>query len=57
MTVVAEGVENTADAEALIHSECHTAQGFLFAEPQCPADFERLLAAGVLGPAALSEAV
>jgi EAL domain-containing protein (putative c-di-GMP-specific phosphodiesterase class I) len=49
MDVVAEGVETTAQLHALRALGCDSAQGYLFAPPLAPADFERLLAASASG--------
>jgi EAL domain-containing protein (putative c-di-GMP-specific phosphodiesterase class I) len=52
---IAEGVETSAQLEALRGLGCDGAQGYLFAAPMCAADFEELLAAGpvaMLHPAA-----
>jgi diguanylate cyclase (GGDEF)-like protein/PAS domain S-box-containing protein len=43
--VVAEGVETLAQRAMLAKLECDAAQGFLFARPMSPADFETLLSA------------
>jgi len=52
---IAEGVETSAQLEALRALGCDGAQGYLFAAPMSAADFEELLGAGpvaLLGPAA-----
>ena len=54
MTVVAEGVEDPADADALVRSDCPLAQGYLFSRPVAPVDFEQLLEDGVIQTAALA---
>lgn len=47
LTVTAEGVETTAQADLLRELGCPTAQGFLFAPPLTPPEFEqRLVVAG-----------
>jgi diguanylate cyclase (GGDEF)-like protein/PAS domain S-box-containing protein len=43
--VVAEGVETLAQRAMLAKLECDAAQGFLFARPMSPAEFELLLSA------------
>jgi diguanylate cyclase (GGDEF)-like protein len=43
---IAEGVETPDQLEALHGLGCQGAQGYLFAEPMCAAEFEALLAAG-----------
>ena len=45
LTVVAEGTETTNEAEHLKHLGCDTAQGFLFARPLSPREFEKFLLA------------
>jgi EAL domain-containing protein (putative c-di-GMP-specific phosphodiesterase class I) len=43
LTVCAKGVENVADLRTLIDLGCHTAQGFLFAEPMGSMRFLQML--------------
>lgn len=43
MQVVAEGVENQAQADFLLRAGCRHAQGFLFSEPLSPEAFENYL--------------
>lgn len=43
MRIVAEGVETTAQLQAVVRYGCTHVQGFLFAEPLAGADFERSL--------------
>jgi EAL domain-containing protein (putative c-di-GMP-specific phosphodiesterase class I) len=43
LATVAEGVETTAQAEALRGLRCASAQGYLFARPEEPAEIDRLL--------------
>jgi EAL domain-containing protein (putative c-di-GMP-specific phosphodiesterase class I) len=40
MRVVAEGVETIAQCDLLINAGCDMGQGFLFAKPMSPAEFE-----------------
>jgi len=47
--VVAEGVENSAQAEALQRQGCHEMQGFLYSRPLPAAEFAALLARGSIG--------
>ncbi|MGH9019292.1 MAG: EAL domain-containing protein, partial [Acidimicrobiales bacterium] len=50
LTVVAEGVETTAQAATLVALGCDRAQGFLFARPQPASALEPLLRVGTVGP-------
>jgi EAL domain-containing protein (putative c-di-GMP-specific phosphodiesterase class I) len=50
MQVVAEGVETSAQAEALRALRCQRGQGYLFSKPLPADDAERLLADGCRGP-------
>jgi diguanylate cyclase (GGDEF)-like protein/PAS domain S-box-containing protein len=52
MSVVAEGVEDADDWDALGTADCPAIQGYYFSPPAPPAEFQRLL----LGPAALEPA-
>ncbi|GAP33786.1 putative bifunctional diguanylate cyclase/phosphodiesterase [Piscinibacter sakaiensis] len=45
MTVIAEGVETAAQRDLLAAAGCDYGQGYLFARPMAPADFEAWLAA------------
>lgn len=45
LTVIAEGVENTAQRNLLINSHCDVAQGYLFSRPVGPDAFEQWLRA------------
>jgi EAL domain-containing protein (putative c-di-GMP-specific phosphodiesterase class I) len=45
LSTTAEGVETTAQRDALRALGCPTAQGFLFSTPRTPADFAQQLAA------------
>jgi diguanylate cyclase (GGDEF)-like protein/PAS domain S-box-containing protein len=51
MSVVAEGVEDVADADALSEAECPSAQGYLFGRPMEPAALAERLPATVPAPA------
>jgi diguanylate cyclase (GGDEF)-like protein/PAS domain S-box-containing protein len=44
ISVVAEGVEDTSQYEALMRAGCDRAQGYLMARPQAPSDLEPILA-------------
>jgi diguanylate cyclase (GGDEF)-like protein len=46
LDVVAEGVENTLQADLLRAEGCHTLQGYLFSKPLSADAFERYLASG-----------
>lgn len=46
MTVIAEGVETAEQCALLSSVGCDHGQGFLFARPMPPDDFERLLIRG-----------
>jgi diguanylate cyclase (GGDEF)-like protein/PAS domain S-box-containing protein len=48
LSVVAEGVETTAQAEALTDMQCPQAQGYLFSPPVSSEEFEGLVAAQFL---------
>ena len=43
MTTVAEGVEEESQAAQLREMGCDIAQGFFYAKPMSPEDFEKLL--------------
>jgi EAL domain-containing protein (putative c-di-GMP-specific phosphodiesterase class I) len=43
LSIIAEGVETTAQAAFLLHEGCEEAQGFLYAKPLSAADFESYL--------------
>lgn len=47
LSVVAEGVETTEQADFLLRRGCNTMQGFLFAKPMPQNEFEDLLLAGM----------
>ena len=47
LSVVAEGVETTEQADFLLRRGCNTMQGFLFAKPMPQKEFEDLLLAGM----------
>jgi diguanylate cyclase (GGDEF)-like protein/PAS domain S-box-containing protein len=47
ISVVAEGVEDTSQYEALMRAGCDRAQGFLMARPQEPEDLEPILARAI----------
>ena len=47
LSVVAEGVETTEQADFLLRRGCNTMQGFLFAKPMPQKEFEALLLAGM----------
>ena len=47
LSVVAEGVETTEQADFLLRRGCNTMQGFLFAKPMPQKEFEELLLAGM----------
>ena len=47
LSVVAEGVETTEQADFLLRRGCNTMQGFLFAKPMPQKEFEELLMAGM----------
>ncbi|MCH5671507.1 putative bifunctional diguanylate cyclase/phosphodiesterase [Streptomyces gilvus] len=49
LTVIAEGVENVSQQEALISMGCRLAQGYLFAEPVGAEEAEHLVLAPPLG--------
>ena len=46
LRVVAEGIESREHYELLAQAGCDYGQGYLFARPLSPIDFERLLANG-----------
>lgn len=43
LNVVAEGVETTSEAQALVDMGCHSAQGYLYSKPLASAQFSRWL--------------
>jgi len=47
LSVVAEGVETTEQADFLLRRGCNTMQGYLFAKPMPQNEFEDLLTAGI----------
>ncbi len=47
LSVVAEGVETTEQADFLLRRGCNTMQGYLFAKPMPQKEFEELLLAGM----------
>jgi EAL domain-containing protein (putative c-di-GMP-specific phosphodiesterase class I) len=47
ISVVAEGVEDTSQYEALMRAGCDRAQGFLMARPQAAEDLEPILARAI----------
>ena len=56
-TAVAEGVENTADLQAIHEMGCDIGQGFLLAPPMPKADFIKLLQKRARHPGLLADAV
>jgi diguanylate cyclase (GGDEF)-like protein/PAS domain S-box-containing protein len=48
ISLVAEGVETTAQLEYLKQEECHFVQGYLFSQPVSPLNFSRLVKKGIL---------
>jgi diguanylate cyclase (GGDEF)-like protein len=55
MDVVAEGIENDAQLEALKTMGCPCGQGYLFAKPMAPAGINAMIETGRLGRRALVE--
>ncbi|PTQ91020.1 putative bifunctional diguanylate cyclase/phosphodiesterase [Agitococcus lubricus] len=47
LSVVAEGVETTEQADFLLRRGCNTMQGYLFAKPMPQEDFEQMLMSGI----------
>jgi EAL domain-containing protein (putative c-di-GMP-specific phosphodiesterase class I) len=43
LSIVAEGVTSTEEADFLLEQSCETAQGFLYSQPVATPEFERLL--------------
>ncbi|RYF75805.1 MAG: bifunctional diguanylate cyclase/phosphodiesterase [Comamonadaceae bacterium] len=56
LNVVAEGVENEAQAAILLHMGCEMAQGYFFGRPMTPESFEAHWRAVRIGPSALPNA-
>jgi EAL domain-containing protein (putative c-di-GMP-specific phosphodiesterase class I) len=52
LSVIAEGVENEAQREFLIHHGCHAYQGYLFGRPVPIEELERTLESGAVVPGA-----
>lgn len=48
LVTTAEGVESQEQREALMQMGCPTAQGYLFARPQCAEEFESLLSGALV---------
>ncbi|MCR6112221.1 EAL domain-containing protein [Bacillus sp. A301a_S52] len=48
ISLVAEGVETTAQLDFLKQEECHFVQGYLFSQPVSPLNFSRLVKKGIL---------
>jgi diguanylate cyclase (GGDEF)-like protein/PAS domain S-box-containing protein len=48
ISLVAEGVETTAQFNFLKQEECHFVQGYLFSQPVSPVHFSRLVQKGIL---------
>jgi EAL domain-containing protein (putative c-di-GMP-specific phosphodiesterase class I) len=45
LTVIAEGIEDEAQAETLLRMGCHEGQGYLYAKPMVPQQLKEWLQA------------